>query len=525
MPFIDFAANSASESNKYDAIVIGCGAAGIFLATQLSKQNKSVAVVETGGFREEDRYQALNSIEQSSKRQSDPLWNRKRVIGGTTTAWGGQSLPFHEIDFSFRPWIPAEWPLTHRDLEKHYIKANRFMNVDGMNYDTDVMARTGIRDPGFSKDLIYFHFSKWAPQPNFIKLKRQDLSTHCDIYFNAHCIGLNWQSRGVVDGVQIASTDGKKGLLQGKAVFLAAGGIETVRFLLLSQLKSRLRHLAPLQHLGVGFMDHPCMTVGRVHACSREDIFRLHQKFATRRCGRDRYTARMSASPTWQTNAEMANISAGFVFMPDPSRDWIDCIRKLSRNPSAASLTSALRQLPRIVEGLWILARHGLIYRRWASPRLAVMCEQPASTSSYITLASETDSFGQQRARLNWTVDPLVAETIRSFSQIVCRELERLNICKVELLPEVSATNEELLQSTTDVNHHMGGARMSRHPSTGVVDQWLRVWGSDNLFVCSAAVFPSSSHSNPTLTLLALVSRLIDRLKCIDDFATLNDNL
>jgi choline dehydrogenase-like flavoprotein len=58
----------------------------------------------------------------------------------------------------------------------------------------------------------------------------------------------------------------------------------------------------------------------------------------------------------------------------------------------------------------------------------------------------------------------------------------------------------------------MGGARMSADAATGVVDGRLRPWGIPNLYVCSAAVFPTGSHSNPTLTLLALVARLADEL-------------
>ena len=41
-----------------------------------------------------------------------------------------------------------------------------------------------------------------------------------------------------------------------------------------------------------------------------------------------------------------------------------------------------------------------------------------------------------------------------------------------------------------------------------VVDLNLKVWDCTNLYVCSCAVFPTTSHSNPTLTMLALAARL-----------------
>ena len=57
------------------------------------------------------------------------------------------------------------------------------------------------------------------------------------------------------------------------------------------------------------------------------------------------------------------------------------------------------------------------------------------------------------------------------------------------------------------VNHHMGGAVMGLDPGSSVVDPSLKLHDVENVWVISAAVFPTSSHSNPTLTALALGGR------------------
>jgi choline dehydrogenase-like flavoprotein len=54
---------------------------------------------------------------------------------------------------------------------------------------------------------------------------------------------------------------------------------------------------------------------------------------------------------------------------------------------------------------------------------------------------------------------------------------------------------------------------MHDSPSQGVVDRNCRVHGVSNLYIGSSAVFPTSGHSNPTLTIIALCMRLADRLK------------
>ena len=46
----------------------------------------------------------------------------------------------------------------------------------------------------------------------------------------------------------------------------------------------------------------------------------------------------------------------------------------------------------------------------------------------------------------------------------------------------------------------------------GVINKNLQVWGIPNLYVCSQAVFPTSSHSNPALTLMALGMKLCNHL-------------
>ncbi|HTH15324.1 MAG TPA: GMC family oxidoreductase, partial [Magnetospirillum sp.] len=64
--------------------------------------------------------------------------------------------------------------------------------------------------------------------------------------------------------------------------------------------------------------------------------------------------------------------------------------------------------------------------------------------------------------------------------------------------------------------HHMGTLRMAEDEVHGVVDRNCRVFGMDNLYVAGSAVFPTSSHANPTLTLVALSARLAEHLRGLD---------
>ena len=61
--------------------------------------------------------------------------------------------------------------------------------------------------------------------------------------------------------------------------------------------------------------------------------------------------------------------------------------------------------------------------------------------------------------------------------------------------------------------HVFGTCRMGRHAADSVVDDALRVHGTDNLWICDASVFPSSGGGEaPSLTIQALALRAVDRM-------------
>jgi choline dehydrogenase-like flavoprotein len=53
---------------------------------------------------------------------------------------------------------------------------------------------------------------------------------------------------------------------------------------------------------------------------------------------------------------------------------------------------------------------------------------------------------------------------------------------------------------------------MGANSDSGVVDGDLRVFGTKNLYVASAATFPSSGSANVTFTAMAFATRLAEHL-------------
>jgi choline dehydrogenase-like flavoprotein len=71
---------------------------------------------------------------------------------------------------------------------------------------------------------------------------------------------------------------------------------------------------------------------------------------------------------------------------------------------------------------------------------------------------------------------------------------------------------EAIRNMSKDGIHQSGTTRIADSPEKGVVDQNLKVWGTENVYVCSSSVFPTSGQANPTFFLGAFAVRLAEHL-------------
>lgn len=495
----------------FDVTIVGAGAAGIMLAVLLGRRGKRVLLVESGHFSLDDDRQSLNELEQSAKRMTDVVWNHKRAIGGTTLEWGGQSLPFQPFDFEKRDWIDySGWPISYETLRPYYNLANRFMGIDELNYDTDILALLRCAPADVDARLLRYHFSKWAKQPNFVKLHRTDLERHVTVLYNTHLLRIDLDDNSRVKSIEVGNFGGQTRTLPVATLALAAGGIETNRILLHNDHQQKGGLGNGSNWLGKAFMEHPCLDIGHVEA---PDMERLQHMFGSRLRRGLRYSVRLSTTGDWQERHRLLAASASLMWLyEDGDVGPLTELRSFLRRPRPAGALAMVKGSSRLAQGLWELARTGLIYKPGAGARVSLMCEQEPSRDSYIALSAQRDRFGMRNARLHWRITPKTWTTVTAFSQTLVEEMARAGLGHLRLFDNVRADVADHEVYLSDVNHHMGGARMSAKPADGVVDDRLRLWGVPNLHVCSAAVFPTGSHSNPTLTLLALVARLVDDL-------------
>jgi choline dehydrogenase-like flavoprotein len=82
---------------------------------------------------------------------------------------------------------------------------------------------------------------------------------------------------------------------------------------------------------------------------------------------------------------------------------------------------------------------------------------------------------------------------------------------KITLEPSISRIKDMLRQESALTTHHVcGTAAMLPREVGGVVDQELKVYGTKNLRVVDASIFPLIPHANPIATVYAVAERAAD---------------
>ena len=517
---IDLAREAPPADFSPDVCIVGAGAAGITLAAELIHQRRRVLLLESGGQELESAAQTLNAFALTGQPQQASSIGHFRVLGGTTTKWGGQILPFTPEDFERRAWISGSgWPFPYAHLEPYYARAIRAEGLaSALQQDDAVWQRLGMATPAFSETLIPY-FTRWCPEPDFARLYRPTLTLpNVCVALHATVTGIQMNADGdAVTGLQCRTPEGKLHTFTAAHYVFSLGTIETVR-LLLQPMASQ--GPAPWQRngmLGLHFQSHIDFDAAGISTANPE---RLRTAFANVYAGGFKYHPKMRLARSVQQSDQVLNI-AGAITATHPAERALTDTKSLARRMlrgrfdgiSMNELSRALEQIPLLLKLTQAyIGEHRAYWAPNSELRLRVHCEQEPLSKSTIVLTQDRDACGMFRARLDWHVSAFEWSTIRRFAERAQRVFHQLALGQCALTPAL--TDPEGFRNVVfDNSHHdMGGSRMAEDPANGVVTPELRLHGVMNAFVCSAAVFPTSGFSNPTHTLIALAIRLADHL-------------
>jgi choline dehydrogenase-like flavoprotein len=501
--------------------IAGAGAAGISLAVELANRGVAVTLLESGGTNFEAATQALYQSEVSGRRHTGIHTGRFRVLGGTTTQWGGQILQLDSQDFEHRSWVPESgWPFAKSVLTPYYRRALEIEGVAGsLLDDSEVWKAIGAPVPDFGEALVPF-FSRWCPEPDFARVFGARLSEDSRITVLLHanvCEILLGDSQQAIASLRCRTLGGREITVTADSYVFCLGGIETPR-LLLQPLAGEMR--APWNESGLTgryFHDHVDSTLIEVHPRSRRQ---LHRWFDNIYRAGYRYQPKLRLSADEQKKRRCLSIGASYEFLTRKGEllaEFRAGARKFTRGLLRVSeVLRMARQLPH--SGLLLRTAYRFKFQgRAYNPDdagifLRVHCEQAPDKDSRITLIPDRDAVGLRKTRLCWRIGHLEIATIRHFAEVVGQAFNRSGFAEISLFPGLEDAGPELFERFDDSFHHMGATRMGSSPDNGVVNSDLRLFGVRNGYVCSSSVFPSGGFSNPTHTLIALAVRLAEHL-------------
>ena len=532
--------------------IVGAGPAGISIA--LSLPDVDVVLLESGGRRLERATQDLYRGEVSDLKQHHPLHLfRRRILGGTSSIWGGRCVPFDNIDFERRDYVPhSGWPIRKADIDPFYARANELCEAGAFAYEADDNLPSGRAEliEGFDgEDVVSRSLERWSVPTDFGKrylptLKR---SGGIRLILHANCTGIQLDAQGrVVDHLTVSSIAGHAFRVRARYYVLAAGGLETTRLLLASRnvQSNGIGNHSGL--LGRFYMSHLVGATSVVRVSADRAVFQDFERDASGvYCRR-----RMWITEAAQRKHQILNFIAYF-HRPGESDaahrsgalsllHIMKSVRTWARQGDLTCLPSWLRQddprdqlrnlvldapgLARI-SLLWfrgrVLARRKLPTLLFPSSgastafTLKFWAEQSPNPTSVVTLGTEKDQLGMPKLRVDWRFNETDVRSLETAHRLIGDQLRRSGAGLLECYePDMGNAIRAQIDASA---HHLGTTRMARAMSEGVVDENCRVHGVENLYVASSSVFPTVGHANPTLTLIALALRLADHLRLQGD--------
>jgi choline dehydrogenase-like flavoprotein len=507
----DFLALKNNEDLTADICIIGAGAAGMAIAESFLDKNVKVLIIESGNFKFDQDIQNYYEIENVGLKYNGGFGGRFRTMGGSTTKWGGQALPLTELDFKPKSWINnSGWPIKKKDLDPYYKKALKFLNVDDIDFDDQIFKKLKIKPLDFDSVFSY-HVSKWSPNPDLrnVYKKQFEDSRNLEILLNTNLLKIRLSdNRKDVNSI-IAGDASAQIKITAKYYILSCGGIENARIMLHNAI-------ATASPVGKYLQDHPSIEIGKLNPISSREMQRY---FNIHYWQRWEYSIRLSLTDKFQENEKCTNASVSVMFTPHAS-SFIGRLNLLKKSIAEKKpfkiLKNGVAALFKSYE-LLPIAYYYIFYKFQYKPGayfpIKISFEQEPSEDSWVKLSDKkSDALGIPLSKINWDITEATWATTIKVAEKISEELKKHNLGEVELYPEISAENPHWKELFGDVNHHIGTTRMGTHPLKSVVDSDCKVWGLDNLYIAGSSVFPTSGHSNPTLTLIALSYRLAEYL-------------
>lgn len=501
-------------------VIIGSGAGGGTLANELCQKGIKVVVLEAGARQSptsfiNDEWKSFGQLAWLDPRTTSGSWRVAKdfaglpawickTVGGTTTHWAGASLRFQEHEFKARTTYGqiagtslADWPLTLKELEPWYDKAEDKMGVTrthgipGLpgNNNFKVM-HAGARKLGYQEVhtgnmainsvprhgrgrcmQIGFCFqgcksgAKWSTL--YTEIPAAEATGNLDLRPESHVVRIEHDDAGKATGVVYFDKDGKEQRQKARLVCVAGNSIETPRLLLLSASAKFPDGLANSSgQVGRNYMRH--MT-GSVYAAFKQPV---HMYRGTTMAGIIRDEARHDTKRGFAGGYELETLSLGIPFMA------------AFLNPGGWGSDFA-----------WWMDRYTQLAGMW------LVGEDMPRAENRVTLNQKVkDKYGNPAPNVHFDDhENDIAMRNHAFAQGE-KVYQAAGAIKTFRTPPYPST------------HNLGTCRMGASAADSVCNSFGQTHDVANLFISDGSQFATGGAENPTLTIVTLAIRQADHI-------------
>ena len=500
-------------------VIVGSGAGGGTLGTQLALKGIDTVILEAGSRHEtwdfiNDEWDSFSQLAWKDKRRTSgdwrvskdfpnlPAWIVKSV-GGSTVHWAGASLRFQEHEFKTKTHYGEladanllDWPIDLAEMEPWYAMAEDRMGVTRTNgipglpgnnnfkvmeagarkigYKEVHTGRMAInsepRDDRASCQQIGFCFqgcksgAKWSTL--VAEIPKGEATGKLEVRPDCMVLKIEHDASGNVTGVVYADKEGRQHLQKARVVSVAGNSIESPRLLLNSASSKFPDGLANSSgQVGRNYMRH---TTGSVYGIFDKPV---NMYRGTTMAGIVRDEARHDPSRGFVGGYEFETLSLGLPFMAaflDPGK-W------------GRDFSSAMDGYANMA-GMWIVG------------------EDMPRADNRVTLSDEKDEHGMPIPDVHFD-DHENDTAMRNHAY-------KQGAAIYEAVGAIRTIDTPPYPST----HNLGTNRMSEKPEDGVVNRFGQAHDVPNLFVSDGSQFTTGAAENPTLTIVALALRQADHI-------------
>ncbi len=486
---------------KYDIIIIGAGITGLALSRFLNQNDKKILIVESGDLKfnktiNKDSYAVAKNLGNWPTENYASYYSRVRMLGGNANVWGGWCMELDEYDYKHS----NEWNLIKNDLQYHYKKAYEMLNID---------PKSILKDELNIKSVSPYVIN--ITRGNFINESKEYLekSINIDLIIKTKLTKLNFE-KNKISSLNLETQIGESINIKLNSLVISAGGIETTKIL--------IKHLPEnIQNLNIGrhFMEHPQIQVGRV-VIKEPSINHFIKKYSppTAKHLFDDKLDIMDAkyfSGFQSTNNDVRNyfvLRTSNVYQSKALYRLRHIILTKNLNSVGKIHIKDILELIFDVFDMFLKKIISLLAKN-KSYSVVLHLEQKPNINNQINIDENNNTL------LDWNF------TSEDYLNLKNSILD-LNTIFDEMnsdfkLNEIFSADESILKDYLKKNifgigHHMGTTRMGLNKNDSVCDLNLNYHGIDNLYLNSTSVFPTGGIANPTLTMLALSSRLAERI-------------